>query len=232
MDYIFFYAENEDKIKSVLSQLNLDPQRSPKKIPISNNKILYKEIVGKKEPLLYYIEDSIADKDRIILNSLNSRIDDLKICLVSKESSALIAWEYDLFDFKKTPATVRNFKETYHKYSRNLGRVFNYIPLKTSEGLFKLPVRDINYLQAQEQYTMIHRNIGEQYKLESKNIGYFVKMLEGNKHLKKVHRSYMINVSNIRSINEKEITFYGKGKTLTPVTRILGRRIRKEIFKE
>lgn len=231
MDNIFFYDINPERIKKILPKLFFDPQISPKIKIIENSKSLFNKISGNNDPILFFINGKLSDADRVILNIINSRIEDLRVSLISHESNAMMAWEHELFDFKKFPISARDIHDSYNKYIRSMGLVKNFIPLKTSEGLFKIPVKNISFLKADGGYTFIYRNTGEKKILIGHKLKKFENLLMGSRIMKRIHKTYIINISNIRSINENEVSFYGNSEVLSPVSRELGRRIRKEILK-
>jgi two-component system LytT family response regulator len=92
------------------------------------------------------------------------------------------------------------------------------IALPSSDGLTFVPLKDIQYFEADGSYTKVH-TISNSY-LVSKKIKEFEGILSKNTHFFRVHRSYLINVHKIVKYNRSEgITLEIKTQDAIPVGR-------------
>jgi two-component system LytT family response regulator len=64
-----------------------------------------------------------------------------------------------------------------------------------------IPVQEINYLEADDDYVKVHTNEG--FFLKNKTMAFFEKVLDVN-HFVRVHRSYIIQIANITRIEPYE----------------------------
>jgi len=233
MDHIFYFDRNLERLEELTKKIKFAALRKCSIETISEGKILYQKINGKKNALLYYISSDLTNVDIARLNKLRALIQDLRIALISDEKHALMAWKLSLFDFKPIPADIRDFLEVYGRYVQTVEGYKDYIPIKTKEGNFKLPFKSINYLKADGSYTFIYTNDHNRPFHFSRPIKEFEKYIVYSSYLKRLHKGYIFNLANIKLISDNEIQFYGKkSNSVIGVSRELGRRIRKEVFKK
>lgn len=75
---------------------------------------------------------------------------------------------------------------------------------------------NINYIEANECYTWFHLINGKRF-LSCKPIGYYEDELSGNGFLR-IHRSYLINLSNLKLYEHKYRLVHLKGEITLPVS--------------
>jgi two-component system LytT family response regulator len=77
----------------------------------------------------------------------------------------------------------------------------NRVVIKLSGKIRIIPIEDIHYLEAADDYVKIHTKEGAF--LKNKTMGHFEKVLNKNQFVR-THRSYMINISEITRIDPYE----------------------------
>ena len=77
----------------------------------------------------------------------------------------------------------------------------NRIVVKNGSKIKIIPVHDVHYLEAADDYVKIHTPDG--YYLKNKTMAYFEQLLDGQ-HFVRSHRSYIVNVQQITRIDPYE----------------------------
>lgn len=77
----------------------------------------------------------------------------------------------------------------------------NRVVVKVGNAIKILPVHDIHYIEAYDDYVKIH--IQDGFHLKKKTMNFFEKVLDGNQFVR-VHRSYIIPLSQLTKIEMKE----------------------------
>ena len=209
MDNIAFYTENKEEFNKILPLLPFDRQRLDKIIVEDNEKLLYLRLKNKHDVLLFYMKRSIEVSDKVVFNTLGSRIEGLKITVVTHKNFALPAWQHNLFDFKEFPFTSKNIIESYFKYLRGFGKVRNYIPEKTREGNVKLPFKNICYIKADGNFSHIYMDNGSSYMI-TKQLNKYEVYTAIYPYLHKMNRSWILNLAKIKKLTkESTLHFYG-----------------------
>ncbi|MCF8242416.1 MAG: LytTR family transcriptional regulator DNA-binding domain-containing protein [Melioribacteraceae bacterium] len=77
------------------------------------------------------------------------------------------------------------------------------VVVKSGQKITVIPVEDLQYLEAQDDYVMLHTKQGNH--LKQKTMKYFEEHLQANKFIR-VHRSYIVNLNEIEELylHEKE----------------------------
>ncbi len=133
---------------------------------------------------------------------------------------AIKAFEENAVDYLLKPFSAERFDEALKKAVLRLqkgegdqnrvkiekrlehgGEILNRIVAKTRSGIKVIPVDQIVYLEAQDDYVMIHLQ-AEKY-LKQKTMKFFEDHLDASKFLR-VHRSYLVKIDQIRKIEPYE----------------------------
>lgn len=77
----------------------------------------------------------------------------------------------------------------------------NRVVVKVGNAIKILPVQEINYIEAYDDYVKIHTKDG--YHLKKKTMNYFERAFNPN-HFVRVHRSYIISLQQLTKIEIKE----------------------------
>jgi DNA-binding LytR/AlgR family response regulator len=118
------------------------------------------------------------------------------------EKYALKGYELDVVDYLLKPISFERFvkaaDKVYHLLEKESGKNANeYIFVKSDKQLKKIFLEDILFVESMENYVNI-------YTASSKEVVYstlklFLESLRSN-HFLQVHRSYVVNIQHIRSI--------------------------------
>ena len=96
---------------------------------------------------------------------------------------------------------LNNLEEPAEDFKEYLNRII----IKDKSGIKILPVEDIIYLEAQDDYVMIHSNSGKY--LKQKTMKYYESNLDPAVFVR-IHRSYIININCIKNIELLEKDSY------------------------
>jgi DNA-binding LytR/AlgR family response regulator len=129
------------------------------------------------------------------------------IIISSKEKYAIDAFEYDVTDYLLKPFTYSRFCKAVNKAldRQEKSRVHakaDEIFIKHNSTLVKLKYTDILWVEAMENYVVIH-TFDEKYAIH-----FTMRALEeklSQKHFLRVHRSFIINAGSINSIENNMI---------------------------
>jgi len=98
---------------------------------------------------------------------------------------------------------VRSTKETKSDYTNLISAVnestesLNRIVVKTNQKIAIIPVEKVSFLEAQDDYVMIHSEMGKH--LKKQTMKYFEEHLS-SKSFFRVHRSYIVNINFIKQM--------------------------------
>jgi len=93
--------------------------------------------------------------------------------------------------------------ESLEKYNENNSECIERIVVKNGQKIIIIPVDDVDYIEAQDDYVMLHSSKGKF--LKQKTMKYFDEHLDANNFMR-VHRSYIVKINSIQQIElfEKE----------------------------
>jgi two-component system LytT family response regulator len=152
---------------------------------------------------------------------------------------ALKAFEVNATDYLLKPFSEERFAEAVNKavkqidnksesvkkldgllkHIENREEFLERIVIRTGQKILIIPVKDIKYLEAQDDYVMIYSEKGNF--LKQKTMKYFEENLDPAEFIR-IHRSYIVNILNVKQIElmEKETfnTLLYDGKKL-PVSK-------------
>jgi DNA-binding LytR/AlgR family response regulator len=153
------------------------------------------------------------------------------VIVSSMEKYALEAFEYSVTDYLLKPITYARFFKAANKalenYDRNQqGSDDKEIFIKKSNSLVKIKYSDILWVEALENYVVINtRN-------DKFTIHFTMKAIENqlpNSLFKRVHRSFIVNIREIFSIEDNSIMIkMADGKRTVPI----GKSYRDKLLKE
>lgn len=227
MDHLIIYKQGES-LKSTFEAIRLSQQRAYRLDFATSLQMLQQNLKADTRALLYLFIQSLSDQMRIVIKNIQQACPDVRICLCAQADHALDAWKLDLFHFEAYPITNRQLKHAYHKYTNQLNGTKEHISIKTSEGTKSIACRQINYLKADGNYTEIHLKQDQKIVI-TKQLNQFVYITEMNRHLERLHRSYIFNLANIRQIKGKELRFYQSEQVLQ-LSQALADKVRKTLL--
>jgi DNA-binding LytR/AlgR family response regulator len=156
------------------------------------------------------------------------------ILVTSKTEFALQAFELDAIDYIVKPPEYPRFLKAIQKAiqfletngKENISNESNAseIFVKVSGKLIRLPLNEILFIEALSDYVLIHTEDKRQYVVHA-TMKYFEEKLSAYKHFKRIHRSYIVNMQKVKSIDESQNVLIGE-KTLP-----IGNTYREEFLK-
>ncbi len=157
---------------------------------------------------------------------------------------AIKAFEVSATDYLLKPIGISKLKEAIEKVENKLlgknnasdnimvlkenlsERGIRKIGILIGDGIVFMDLNDILYFEADGSYTLIHHKNGSD--LTVKKIKHFEDLLSSDKRFFRIHRSYLINVSQIKKYSKKEgLSVTYDDKVLLPISRE-----KKEEFEE
>ncbi len=141
------------------------------------------------------------------------------ILITSKTEFALQAFELDAIDyivkppeyprFLKSIQKAVHFLEAEEKEHISSSDDNSEIFVKVAGKLVRLQINEILFIEALSDYVLIHTEEKRQYMVHA-TMKYFEKRLSAYKHFKRIHRSYIVNVQKVESINENQNVVIGE----------------------
>lgn len=157
---------------------------------------------------------------------------------------AIKAFEVSATDYLLKPIGVTKLKEAVTKVENKLSNKNNAsdtiaalkenladkeikkIGILIGDGIVFMDLNDILYFEAEGSYTTIHHKNGSD--LTVKKIKHFEDLLSADKRFFRIHRSYLINISQIKKYSKKDgLSVTYDERTLLPISRE-----KKEEFEE
>jgi two-component system LytT family response regulator len=105
-----------------------------------------------------------------------------------------------LLDQGVTPVSKTNTQELLESVAQSPAQ-HQRVVVKTAGKIKIIPVEDINYLEAADDYVKIHTKEGSF--LKNKTMSHFEQVLDAN-HFVRTHRSYILNIQQVTRIDPYE----------------------------
>jgi LytTr DNA-binding domain len=223
MDHLAFYKRNES-LKETISQLRFTYSRPYTQYfirDLDQMEHLLSEIDD--TILLFYFTEKMTGTDQDAIQLLTATHKNIRIILLSESTFALKAWRLNIFHFDAYP--VMSDMLTYDKWEKSIDNADEELILKTDEGIVKLKHRDILYLQAAGNYTMIHQS-GDKCMVLTRQLGTFSGLNEQFQRFQRVHRSLILNFENVKACKNNMVYFHKSQKPLS-ISPLLESKIKK-----
>ena len=227
MDYLIFYKKGVD-LQRQISKIRFSYTRAYTLAFASEAKDLVKHLNQFNEALLFYFTDELSQGDKISIANIKKRFDSVQVCLCSNEVFALDAWKMHLFHFIDQPVSNLNLEDGYKKYIASIGGLDQELKIKTKDGLVRIPFRMINYLRANGNYTQIALKGGRTI-TETKQLQHYDYFTERDLNMKRLHRSFIFNMRNIKSVGNQILQFYKTDKVLN-LSKALEKKLRQTLL--
>jgi DNA-binding LytR/AlgR family response regulator len=137
------------------------------------------------------------------------------ILTTSREEYAVEAFEYDITDYLVKPISyprllkaLAKVKERMEDDLTNVAVELPYIFVRTNQKIIKIDPREIDYIEALSDYILIH-TAKNKYVIHSTMKGIEEK-LEGFKRFMRVHRSYIVNMDHVDSVQDINVVIRDK----------------------
>ncbi|AXT60876.1 LytTR family transcriptional regulator [Aquimarina sp. AD10] len=127
-----------------------------------------------------------------------------KMYLFNGIISLVLGYSFFKYDFQKNKnlksienqKTLQDQKNKTDKFLDETDAITS-IPVKQGENIFLIPIRDISYFEAFDNYSFVHNLLGEK-RLCDYSLLFLEKRLD--KNFSRVHRKYIVNKSHIEQI--------------------------------
>lgn len=213
MDHLAFYKRNES-LKEQVSGIRISNHRPYTAYfltdEVSLNRLMFQ---NPENVLLYYFTEVLGDEDRQQISRIKKQHQNLRLVLCSHANNALEAWRMPVFHFETYPVTGEKVKFAYNKWTESNTDDGQEEVFKTDEGITRIKHRDIAYIQAAGNYTMVHYKTDKCLVL-TRQLGTFAYLSENNPSFQRLHRSLMLNIDNIINCHNEKIHFKGITKPL------------------
>jgi len=154
------------------------------------------------------------------------------VIISSKEKYAIQAFDYSVTDYLLKPITYARFfkaaSKAYENFNRgrSLADADKEIFIKKNSSLVRIKYNDILWVEALENYVVINTTT------EKFTIHFTMKSIENQLpsiRFKRVHRSFIVNVSRITSIEDNSVVIkMSEGKKVIPI----GKSYREKLLNE
>jgi DNA-binding LytR/AlgR family response regulator len=205
---------------------------------LSSLSVVDKPINTKKEAQ-YYLQEFTPD---IIFCDASAISGDIEKFLIQKESTALIVilaaneeitsteLPYNVFSFISKPVSLDALLQLVSRINNYLGidtkkhsSVQNdFVFIKSAYKFYKIKFSDILFCEGMKDYTQVHILNKEKPIITLQNLKTFVSKLPPDQFIR-VHRSFVVSLSNIDIVSKNEITI---GKKDLPI----GESYRDQLF--
>ncbi|TGL54071.1 DNA-binding response regulator [Leptospira kemamanensis] len=130
----------------------------------------------------------------------------LTIITSGNVAEAIHAFEYGVLDFVPKPITKERVKLALEKYQSNSGKSkTKYIGIKQENQLQLVATKEILYIQSFDKQIKVFKKNGEKF-VHNKSLDSISKILPN--HFLRIHRSYIVNRKQIKSIETGSGGFY------------------------
>lgn len=213
MDHLAFYKKNES-LKEQISSFRISNHRPYTAYFMHDEESLLKWMQqANEDAVLYYFAEQMTEEDKQIIQRAGKRNQNLSITLCSHADNALDAWRMPIFHFEAYPITSDKVKFAYQKWVAFKSDEGQDEVFKTDEGILRIKHRDIAYIQAAGNYTMVHYKPDKCLVL-TRQLGTFSYLVEKFPNFQRLHRSLILNMNTVINCHNQKITFDGLTKVL------------------
>lgn len=212
MDHLIFYKKGVD-LKENISRIRFSYTREYTLVFTSEPKSLVTYLKKYKDGILFFFSDELTKADRISISNIKNSFSKIKVCLCSHTAFAIDAWQMHVFHFLAQPIDNLGLEDAYKKFVAETGGLDQELKLKTKEGIVRISFKMINYLRASGNYTQICLRGGKVF-TETKQLQNYEYFTERDLSMKRMHRSFIFNMRNIKTVGDKVVQFYATEKPL------------------
>lgn len=196
----------------------------------------HKALSQNKDFDLLFLDIEMPEMSGIeLLQNLNKTPDFQVIFTTSREEYAVKAFEHGVTDYLVKPIKYPRFlkacdkvlqrkKEQNEKEDRNEEQP-EALFVRSNQKIIKILPDDILYIEALSDYIIIHTREEKKHVVHSTMKGVYQKLLVFGSFIR-IHRSYIINLSHLKEVQEVEVSV-GQNRINLPI----GRSYRNEFMK-
>ena len=182
-----------------------------------------RDIIKAKNPSLVFLDIQLRNETGFELFSQPEEIHYKVIFTTSYSEYAIRAFRYNALDYLLKPIDIHEFDQAMDKFLSGIigspetgqqrysnlkdhlnsdNTLPNKLTVPTTEGYFFLEPKSILYCHADSNYTEFYLS-GNQKIISSHTLGYYEELLGGQQFFR-VHRSFLINLTHVRSYRKSE----------------------------
>ena len=228
-------VDDEPKARSMLSNLIKDHIKVVEIVAEAENVKEAVKLINKHNPELIFLDIEMPHENGFALFEYFDNPPFATIFCTAYSEYALKAFEVSAVDYLLKPLSLNKLKDAVEKAIKNVGqnkisqkievlrenitlKQFQKIALPLADGLLFVVVQDILYFEADGSYTTVVTKTEKH--LVSKKLKEFDDLLEADERFFRVHRSYLINISQIKKYCKKEgATLVFDNNKVIPVAR-------------
>ena len=228
-------VDDEPKARSLLANLIKEHIKVVEIVAEAENVKEAVKLINKHQPELIFLDIEMPNENGFVLFEYFENPNFATVFCTAYSEYALQAFEVSAADYLLKPLSLNKLKEAIEKAIKNIGqnkisqkidvlreniafKQLQKIGLTLADGLSFVKVDDIMYFEADGSYThVITKN--EKY-LVSKKLKEFDDLLDADERFFRVHRSFLINISQIKKYSKKDgATLVFDNNKVIPVAR-------------
>lgn len=207
MSRIVIYNKDLEDIPVIKSFINSEGI-SENVITTDSTESLYNILDQNKgeETLLLFITRDLELSEELMLNFLRVQ-KNISVIFCGREEWAYRAWKWRVYDFLRLPVRKKELIATLQKYqNEKLNKKDQYLTLKYQGGFYRIHPQNIVFVKGEGNYSRIWLKDGKRL-LVTRKIGEMADMLISYDYIQRVGKSYIFNLSLVKSIDASKITF-------------------------
>ena len=227
--------DDEPKARSLLANLIKEHIKIIDVVAEAENVKEAVKLINKHQPELIFLDIEMPIENGFALFEYFENPTFATIFCTAYSEYALQAFEVSAADYLLKPLSLSKLKEAVEKAIKNVGqnaiikninvlrenitvKQLQKIGLSLADGITFLKIEDILYFEADGSYTHVLTK-NEKY-LVSKKIKDFDELLDSDERFFRVHRSFLVNISQIKKYCKKDgATLLFENNKVIPVAR-------------
>ena len=219
-------VDDENHARKMLKMLLSDAEITVDVLAEAEDAKLAVSLIREHNPQVIFLDVDMPGLNGIELAELFGESRDFEIIFVTgHKEHAPKAFRVNALDYIMKPISPRELDEALHRLEnalqarqKPLNLSDNRIALPMINGLELIDTNEILALEAERAYTSIKLRNGE-VKLVSKRLKLFEDLLSGRENFKRVHRSYIVNMSFVNRYAKAESLLIVDGGIEVPVSK-------------
>jgi len=207
MAKIVIYNKDLEDIPLIKSFINLNGI-SERTYTTGSTEVLYNTLDQSKggEIVLFFITRDLVPPEEMMLNFLRVQ-KNVSVIFCGREEWAYRAWKWRVYDFLRLPVRKKELIAALQRYqNEKLNKEDQYLKLNYQGGFYRIRPRNIVFIKGEGNYSRIWLNDGSRL-LVTRKIGEMADMLLSYDYIQRVGKSYIFNLSLVKSIDTTKITF-------------------------
>ncbi len=207
MSRIVIYNKNLEDIPLIKSFINSEGI-SEDVITTDSTESLYNILDQNKtvKILLLFITRDLKPSEEMMLNFLRVQ-KNTSVIFCGREEWAFRAWKWRVYDFLRLPVRKKELIPALQRHqNEKLNKKDQYLTLKYQGGFYRIHPQNIVFIKGEGNYSRIWLKDGNRL-LVTRKVGEMADMLISYDYIQRVGKSYIFNLSLVKSIDASKITF-------------------------